>query len=88
MAYFSNGCEGEALDNQCARCPLGQDAPCPILAVQLLYNYDQIGNEKLQECLTVLVSDKTGCMMRPLIRKMLKEYREYREHTGQYKLPI
>lgn len=40
MAYFSNGSEGMVFDDQCAKCKYGQ-APCPVAAMQLLYNYDQ-----------------------------------------------
>lgn len=58
MAYFSNGCEGDVLDEQCANCPLGygwndpdqttlfdtepEPRPCPVALVQLTYNYDQL----------------------------------------------
>jgi hypothetical protein len=40
MAYFSNGTEGMAFDDQCARCKFGKH-PCPIAFVQIDANYDQ-----------------------------------------------
>lgn len=48
MVYFSNGCEGMVLDDQCQRCLLGQDA-CPVYLVQLQHNYDQVEEDKQQE---------------------------------------
>lgn len=44
MAYFSNGSEGMVLDDQCAKCKVGQK-PCPIALVQVVYNYDQLNDE-------------------------------------------
>jgi hypothetical protein len=57
MAYFSNGSEGEVLEDQCADCPLGYGwndpaqkhlfdpekipLPCPTAFVQFNFNYDQ-----------------------------------------------
>ncbi len=41
MAYYSNGSEGMAFDDQCARCKYGK-SPCPIALVQIAYNYDQL----------------------------------------------
>ena len=57
MAYFSNGTEGEILDEQCMDCPLGAGwnnlnqaklfdleptmRPCPVASVQFSYNYKQ-----------------------------------------------
>jgi len=68
-AYFSNGSEGEVLDNQCAECPVGSnpDAPCSILAVQSCYNYKQIGNDDLREAMNMLVDDKGICQMRKVM---------------------
>ena len=40
MAYFSNGTEGMAFDDQCAKCKFGR-GPCPIAFVQMDANYDQ-----------------------------------------------
>ena len=69
MAYFANGSEGECLEAQCGRCPLG-DKTCPIKHVQLLYNYAQLrkGNEKLQEAMEILIDKGGNCQMFPLIR--------------------
>jgi hypothetical protein len=41
MAYFPNHSSGQVLEVQCDRCPLG-NGPCPVLEVQLIYNYDQL----------------------------------------------
>ncbi len=59
MAYFANGSEGEILEEQCARCPYGE-RPCPIIHVQMMYNYDQVkpGNEKLREAMDRLVDER------------------------------
>jgi len=44
MAYYSNGSEGGGFDAQCGRCKFGQ-SPCPIAAIQINYNYDQLRDE-------------------------------------------
>jgi hypothetical protein len=71
MAYFPNGCAGEILDNQCSECKLPDDAPCPILFVQMTYNYDQIGDDgeetQLAEVMNLLVNEKGICQMKPII---------------------
>lgn len=73
MAYFPNGSSGTVLDNQCAECPIGrhQDAPCPVLLVQLSYNYDQCrdGNEKLREAMNMLINERGICQMKPVVEK-------------------
>jgi hypothetical protein len=43
MAYYSNGSEGMAFDDQCARCKYGK-SPCPIALVQIDNNYDQLND--------------------------------------------
>ena len=81
MAYFANGTEGLRLDAQCDDCPLGAGwhddpdrdddqpmLPCPTAFVQMNYNYDQVGNDDLRECLNRLVEDGTGtCKTRELL---------------------
>jgi hypothetical protein len=71
MAYFPNGSAGVILNNQCSDCPIGRhpDAPCPVLEVQLFYNYDQCDNEKLEEAMNTLVDEKGICQMRKAILK-------------------
>ncbi len=87
MAYFANGTEGDQLTAQCEDCPLGygwndpsqlqlfefeaEPRPCPIAAVQLIFNYDQIGNDKLTSAMNILV-DKNGVCQ---VRKQLEEIR-------------
>lgn len=68
MAYFPNGSSGEVLDRQCWECPLGESA-CPVLAVQMIYNYDQLNNgqEKLREAVTMLVNNDGICQVRKLM---------------------
>jgi hypothetical protein len=68
MAYFSNSTEGDILQSQCDRCPLG-DKPCPVMSVQLLFNYDQIGNAKLKEAMEQLVDKKGMCQLFPLLKE-------------------
>lgn len=52
MGYFSNGAEGDTYEAKyCARCVHGQNEPhgpydCPVLALHLLYNYDQFKTEE------------------------------------------
>lgn len=64
MVYFPNGTAGMVLDEQCSNCPVGEDA-CPIYAVQMVYNYDQLknGNKDLKDAMTMLVDDKGRCQM-------------------------
>ena len=71
MAYFSNGTEGMVLDSQCAECKIPDDAPCPILLVHQLYNYDQIGNDLARSIMDDLVKNQTGkCEMKPLLDEL------------------
>lgn len=62
MAYFSNGTEGMAFDDQCGRCKYGQ-LPCPIAAVQMHYNYDAANNKVATDILKGLVKDDGTCEM-------------------------
>ena len=64
MAYFPNGSSGEVLEIQCGRCPLG-DGPCPVVGIQMLYNYDQLddGQEKLKYAMSMLVDDQGICQV-------------------------
>lgn len=72
MAYFSNGTEGEKLDQQCDECPLGQ-GPCPVFLVQMLHNYDQCDNEKLKAAMNLLIDERGICQVRPqLLRAGVK----------------
>lgn len=62
MAYFSNGSEGMVFDDQCQKCKYG-DKPCPIAAVQMLYNYDACNNEVATKILDTLVKPDGTCTM-------------------------
>lgn len=78
MAYFSNGCEGEVLDAQCAECPVGKpDIGCPVALVQMLYNYDQLDERgepnKLAELMNVLINEDGECQMRKSILQAASE---------------
>ena len=45
MGYFSNGTEGMAYtEHYCSRCVNDKNDDCPILALHLLWNYDQHDN--------------------------------------------
>ena len=70
MAYFSNSTEGDILDQQCDDCIVPDDAPCPVLLAQIMYNYDQIENEKLEKCLNLLVNKAGECQMKKVLDKM------------------
>jgi hypothetical protein len=69
MAYFSNGSEVLFLDEQCSECLINDDDPCPILLVQLEFNYVQVnkGNEKLREAMNILIGKDGVCRMKPLL---------------------
>lgn len=71
MAYFPNGTAGTVLDEQCDKCLLLASDPCPILLVQLNYNYEQLDKEgkenKIGELLNCLVDEKGICQMAPLL---------------------
>lgn len=60
MAYFSNGSEGEVFDHQCGRCKFG-DKPCPVAAMQLLWNYDQVGNRLAEQIMDNFVKKDGTC---------------------------
>ena len=62
MAYFSNGTDGEALENQCAICRYG-DRACPIYAVQFNYNYDACNNKTARAILDELIRNDGTCNM-------------------------
>ena len=75
MAYFSNGTEGMAFDDQCAKCKFG-DLACPIALVQIHYNYGAVGNEVATQILNHLVKNDGTCMM-------LKEFEDDLIETGE-----
>ena len=70
MAYFANGSEGEVLDEQCASCPMCDDAgefQCPIQLQHLLHNYDQCNNEKFVAAMNIGVNEQGECQLRPTL---------------------
>ncbi len=75
MAYFSNSTEGATLDTQCGQCQVANDAACPILFVQMEYNYEQLdeGNETLRECMNLLIDEDGNCRMKPIIDNQLAD---------------
>ncbi len=70
MAYFPNGTSTGILEQQCDDCRLSNDDPCPILLVQMTWNYVQVDNKPLAECLESLVNEEGICQMKPLIDKI------------------
>jgi hypothetical protein len=62
MAYFSNGSEGMVFDAQCSKCKFG-DKPCPIAAIQINYNYDQLKDSSgiARKIMDELVKDDGTC---------------------------
>ncbi len=67
MVYFPNATAADIMDGQCADCRLPDDAPCPIMHVQLEHNYGQTGNEDLEDAMNKLIDENGKCMMKPLI---------------------
>lgn len=59
------------LDMQCLDCPIGRhgDAPCPILWMQLEYNYKQVNNPLAREIMNTLIDEKGNCQMKPVVEK-------------------
>ncbi len=72
MAYFSNSTSGYVLDEQCGDCAFPGDAPCPVLWVQMTYNYDQIGNKMAEEIVNCLVNEKGVCQMKKCMDENLE----------------
>ena len=72
MAYFANGSEGMAFEEQCERCKLG-DEPCPITWVQTEYNYDAVNNKTARAILDDLVKDDGTCIMLSRFPYLLKK---------------
>jgi len=74
MAYFANGTEGDYLDAQCCECVLPDDAPCPILFMQMTYNYKQFDNHgektEMSDVMNCLVNEKGICQMKLLLDKL------------------
>lgn len=55
MAYFSNGSEGEFYrERYCERCVHGENEPCPIITLHLLWNYEQHDNGDKKTALNIL----------------------------------
>ena len=76
MAYFSNGTEGMAFDEECGECILFNKA-CPIALVQSLYNYEAVNNKTASEILNCLVHQNEdgsyeGCRMKKILEQELK----------------
>lgn len=71
MVYFSNGSEGDALDDQCIECLHNEDilGLCPIVEIQMEYNYKQCdkNNKDLRAAMNRLVDENAHCRMKPLI---------------------
>lgn len=86
MAYFSNGTEGEALDEQCWECLHSEDdlTLCPIMAIQMEFNYKQCDekNKDLRAAMNMLVDDKGSCLMKPLIDK-IKNLKKLKQEGGE-----
>lgn len=77
MVYFPNGTSGMVLDEQCSNCPVGEES-CPIYAVQMLYNYDQLkkGNKDLKDAMTMLIDGKGRCQMLVALKEAGKVERD------------
>ena len=68
MAYFSNGTEGMALDEQCCKCihgvtEDGELLPCSVLFLQLNWNYEQENEVKREALDTLIPRDTAECTM-------------------------
>lgn len=57
MAYFCNGTEGMRYEADfCERCVhYDGEEGCPVMAIHMLYNYDQIDNKDLKTILELLI---------------------------------
>ena len=76
MAYFPNGTAGLILEQQCMDCiHEDEQSLCPIANAHYQLNYEQCkdGNEKLRQCMAMLVGDDGMCEMKPLIEKFYKK---------------
>jgi len=71
MAYFANGSEGMALDEQCEKCR-GLYRPCPIAQCQINYNYDAVNNKVASEILNFLIKNDGTCTMFQEFKKELE----------------
>ena len=60
MAYFSNSSDGSVFDAQCSKCKFGNYA-CPVAAMQLLWNYDQVGNKLAEQIMDNFVKQDGTC---------------------------
>ena len=70
MAYFSNSSEGAYFDEQCSTCPLFQ-LQCPVAQAQILWNYDQVGNDLAVQIMNNYVNESGKCKLRPLAFKLV-----------------
>jgi len=82
MAYFSNGTEGEALDNECSDCILGdlRVGVCPVFYAQIEYNYEACNNPLARKILNRLVKQNEdyeyiGCQLKSLLPKLKDKQR-------------
>lgn len=55
------------LYTQCDNCCVPDDAACPVLNVQMSYNYAQHDHQKLTEAMNLLVNEQGKCMMKPIL---------------------
>ena len=78
MAYFSNGSEGGILDEQCAECVLPDNCPCPVLWVQMDFNYKQLDKKgertMVSDVLDCLINEKGECQMKIQLDKLYPKY--------------
>ena len=73
MAYFSNGTEGMRLADVCSECLMPDDAPCPVLYIQEIYNYDQCDSPKLKEVMEWLIpSDTLDCKLCEVLKRYMR----------------
>lgn len=80
MVCFPNGSSGAVLEMQCERCPLG-DGSCPVVGIQMLYNYDQLddGQEKLKDAMSMLVDDQGICQVHKQLMDVLTVLEKVKE---------
>ena len=62
MAYFSNGSEGEVLDDMCCKC--AHYWCCPVYHLQASWNYEQFGEDEVsklkKKTLELMIPQKDG----------------------------
>ncbi len=76
MAYFSNSSDSGVLEKQCDECRVPDGSPCPVLFVQMHFNYTQNDkkNKDLRDAMTSLIDESGLCLMKKELDKIFTGY--------------